>query len=98
MIYYAPLFLLIVNFAYIFFFHSLTILVLRCGCSCRRYLATHFIYEGIMKKSNKLWRKALLSITAGLLISQSAVSYAARCEYVIQNEWATGFTAAVRIK
>ena len=50
-----------------------------------------------MKNSNKLWRRALLSITAGLLISQSAITYAARCEYIIQNEWGSGFVAGVRI-
>ena len=50
-----------------------------------------------MKTSNKLWRKALLPMTTGLLLLQSATSYAARCEYVIQNEWNSGFVAAIRI-
>ncbi|RYY76914.1 MAG: PKD domain-containing protein [Gammaproteobacteria bacterium] len=49
-----------------------------------------------MKTSNKLWRKALLPIS-GLLLLQSASSYAARCEYVIQSEWNSGFVAAIRI-
>ena len=46
---------------------------------------------------NKLWRKAFLSAAAGLLISQSAVTHAARCEYVIQSDWNSGFVAAIRI-
>ncbi|RYY76913.1 MAG: PKD domain-containing protein [Gammaproteobacteria bacterium] len=58
--------------------------------------AIYFSYEGIMKMSNKLWRKVLLPIS-GIMLLQSASSYAAHCEYVIQSEWGSGFTAAVRI-
>src|SRR4051812_35305594 len=61
------------------------------GLSCNL-----IIPEGTMKTSNKLWRKALLPI-AGLAVLQSASTYAARCEYVIQSEWNSGFVAAVRI-
>ena len=50
-----------------------------------------------MKTSNKLWRKAVLPLTAGLLLLESASSYAARCEYVIQSEWGSGFVAGIRI-
>ena len=50
-----------------------------------------------MKISNKLWRKALLPITAGVILLESASAYAARCEYVIQSDWNSGFVAAIRI-
>ena len=53
--------------------------------------------EDTMKIYNKLWRKAVLPMTAGLLILESASAYAARCEYVIQSEWNSGFVAAIRI-
>lgn len=48
-----------------------------------------------MKISTKLSNFALIAIT-GLLMFQSANSHA-RCEYIIQNEWNTGFVALVRI-
>ena len=50
-----------------------------------------------MKIYNKLWRKAVLPMTAGLLLLESASTYAARCEYVIQSDWNSGFVAAIRI-
>ncbi len=42
------------------------------------------------------WRPAALT-AMGLLALHSASSYAARCEYVVQSDWNTGFVAAVRI-
>jgi len=50
-----------------------------------------------MKINNKLWRNAVLPMTAGLMLLESASAYAARCEYVIQSEWNSGFVAAIRI-
>jgi len=50
-----------------------------------------------MKIYNKLWRNAVLPVAAGLMLLESASAYAARCEYVIQSEWNSGFVAAVRI-
>jgi len=47
--------------------------------------------------TNKLWQKAVLPITAGLILLESASAYAARCEYVIQSDWNSGFVAAIRI-
>jgi hypothetical protein len=64
--------------------------------SCRGFGTTYLSLEGIIM-INKLWRKAFLSAAAGLLISQSAVTQAARCEYVVQSEWGSGFVAAVKI-
>lgn len=50
-----------------------------------------------MKIYNKLWRNAVVPITASLMLFESASAYAARCEYVIQSEWNSGFVAVVRI-
>jgi len=50
-----------------------------------------------MKIYNKLWRNAVVPITAGLMLLESASAYAARCEYIIQSEWNSGFVAAIRI-
>ena len=50
-----------------------------------------------MKISKILIRQSAVITALGLLALQSASSYAARCEYIIQNEWNNGFVAAVRI-
>lgn len=49
-----------------------------------------------MKISNTFLRRSVATIV-GMLALHSAASYAARCDYVIQNEWSNGFVAAVRI-
>ncbi|MDO8343352.1 MAG: glycoside hydrolase family 6 protein [Cellvibrio sp.] len=49
-----------------------------------------------MKISNTFLRRSATTIV-GMLALHSAASYAARCDYVIQNEWSNGFVAAVRI-
>jgi len=50
-----------------------------------------------MKISTIINRQSVAITALGLLALHSASSYAARCEYVIQSEWNTGFVAAVRI-
>lgn len=45
----------------------------------------------------KISTNMVLTTLVGLLLLQSANTYAARCEYIIQNEWSTGFVALVRI-
>ena len=49
-----------------------------------------------MKISTNFLRRSVATII-GMLALHSASSHAARCEYVIQNEWGGGFVAAVRI-
>ncbi|PUA29109.1 MAG: hypothetical protein B0W54_00375 [Cellvibrio sp. 79] len=49
-----------------------------------------------MKISNRLLRRSA-AMLIGMFALHSAASHAARCEYVIQNEWGNGFVAAVRI-
>jgi cellulose 1,4-beta-cellobiosidase len=49
-----------------------------------------------MKISTIFLRRSVATII-GMLALHSASSHAARCEYVIQNEWGGGFVAAVRI-
>ena len=49
-----------------------------------------------MKISNIFLRRSAAAII-GMFALHSASSHAARCEYVIQNEWGNGFVAAVRI-
>lgn len=49
-----------------------------------------------MKISNGFLRRSAATIL-GMLALHSASSHAARCEYIIQNEWNNGFVAAVRI-
>src|SRR5687768_14650634 len=53
-------------------------------------------YGGIMKISNLFLRRSAATLI-GMFALHSASSHAARCEYVIQNEWGNGFVAAVRI-
>jgi hypothetical protein len=49
-------------------------------------------------KISKIFGRQSAAITAlGLLALHAASSHAARCEYIIQSEWNTGFVAAVRI-
>lgn len=50
-----------------------------------------------MKISTIINRQSAAITGLGLLVLQSSSSYAARCEYIIQSEWNTGFVAAVRI-
>lgn len=50
-----------------------------------------------MKISTIINRQSAAVTALGLLALQSASSYAARCEYIIQSDWNTGFVAAVRI-
>lgn len=49
-----------------------------------------------MKNIRKLFSKSAFLLAAGLTL-QASSSFAARCEYVVQNEWGTGFVAAIRI-
>ncbi len=49
-----------------------------------------------MEIIRKLFRQSALVLGVGLTLHASS-SVAARCEYVIQNEWGTGFVAAIRI-
>ncbi|HTF97647.1 MAG TPA: glycoside hydrolase family 6 protein, partial [Cellvibrio sp.] len=49
-----------------------------------------------MKISSVFFRRSVATFI-GMLALHSASSHAARCEYVIQSEWGTGFVAAVRI-
>lgn len=49
-----------------------------------------------MNLSNKLLRQSAILLGAGLTLHASH-SLAARCEYVVQSDWNTGFVAAVRI-
>lgn len=62
-----------------------------------RASCTQSYIEDTMKIYNKLWRNAVVPVTAGLMLLESTSAYAARCEYVIQSEWNSGFVAAVRI-
>jgi PKD repeat protein len=56
-----------------------------------------FIVEGTMNIStNKLLRQSALLLGAGLTL-QASSSFAARCEYLVQSDWNTGFVAAIRI-
>lgn len=50
-----------------------------------------------MKISTIINRQSAAITALSLLALHSASSYAARCDYVIQSEWNTGFVAAVRI-
>lgn len=50
-----------------------------------------------MKISTIINRHSAVIAAVGLLALYSVPTYAARCEYLIQNEWSTGFVAAVRI-
>jgi len=50
-----------------------------------------------MKISTIISRQSAAVTALGLLALHSTSSYAARCEYLIQSEWNTGFVAAVRI-
>ncbi|HSC67252.1 MAG TPA: sugar-binding protein [Cellvibrio sp.] len=50
-----------------------------------------------MKISTLLMRRSAALSAAGLLAFPAASTHAARCDYVIQSEWNTGFVAAVRI-
>lgn len=45
---------------------------------------------------NKLLRQSALLLGAGLTL-QAPGSFAARCEYLVQSDWNTGFVAAIRI-
>lgn len=49
-----------------------------------------------MSISKKIFRQSAFVLGAGLTLHASG-SFAARCEYVIQSDWNTGFVAAVRI-
>ena len=49
-----------------------------------------------MNLSNKLLRQSAILLGAGLTLHASH-SLAARCEYIVQSDWNTGFVAAVRI-
>jgi PKD repeat protein len=62
----------------------------------RRALANSFIIEGNMEIIRKLFRQSAFLLGVGLTLHASS-SFAARCEYVVQNEWGTGFVAAIRI-
>lgn len=50
-----------------------------------------------MKLSTTFIRQGATFTALALLTLQSASSYAARCEYIIQSDWNNGFVAAVRI-
>lgn len=50
-----------------------------------------------MKISTIIRRHSAALTAIGLLTLHSASAYAARCEYVVQSDWNTGFVAAVRI-
>lgn len=49
-----------------------------------------------MEIIRKLFRQSAFLLGVGLTLHASS-SFAARCEYVVQNEWGTGFVAAIRI-
>lgn len=49
-----------------------------------------------MKISTNLVRQSAFLLGAAIAL-QASSSYAARCEYVVQSDWNTGFVAAVRI-
>lgn len=49
-----------------------------------------------MNITRKLFRQSAFLLGAGLTL-QASGSFAARCEYVIQSDWNTGFVAAIRI-
>lgn len=49
-----------------------------------------------MKISNTFLRRSA-AMLMGIFALHSTASHAARCDYVIQNEWGNGFVAAVRI-
>ena len=49
-----------------------------------------------MKISKKLIRQSAFLLGTGLTL-QASHSAAARCDYVIQSDWGTGFVAAIRI-
>lgn len=49
-----------------------------------------------MKISNKLLRQSAVLLGAGLTL-QASSSFAARCDYIVQSDWNTGFVAAIRI-
>ena len=50
-----------------------------------------------MNNFKKLLRQSIVWLGAGLMSVHVANSYAARCEYVLQSDWNTGFVAAIRI-
>jgi hypothetical protein len=56
----------------------------------------HTIVEGIMKISKKLIRQSAFLLGTGLTL-QASHSVAARCDYIVQSDWGTGFVAAIRI-
>ncbi len=47
--------------------------------------------------SNYLSRRSVVALGLGVLALQSAQSYAAKCEYVVQSDWNNGFVASIRI-
>ncbi len=50
-----------------------------------------------MNLSKYLLRRSIAALGLGLLALQSAQSYAAKCEYVVQSDWNNGFVASIRI-
>ena len=50
-----------------------------------------------MKLSKNVLRRSVALLTFGGLAIQSSATYAARCEYVVNAQWESGFTAAIKI-
>ena len=50
-----------------------------------------------MKSSIKVLRRSVALLAFGGLALQSSASHAARCEYVVNGQWESGFTAAIKI-
>jgi len=50
-----------------------------------------------MNLSKHSLRRSIVALGLGVLALQSAQSYAAKCEYVVQSDWNNGFVASIRI-
>jgi len=53
--------------------------------------------KSLSAKSNTLFKKLLMGTSVAMLGMHLSAAQAAKCEYVVANDWGSGFTATIRI-